>query len=162
MMPKFVLLWTDAAMWLLLFALIAYAVLVLRKPAWRASWRKVFSDAPALASSVVLGLCLVLTMLDSVHYRSVLPAAPGAAAGSVAYDTRTRSLLDALLRGIVDSRETTYSRPLAYESLTKETLERAGRPERVAPRLLHAGTHLTDPAAQWATDVAGRALAGLL
>ena len=162
MMPKFVLLWTDAAMWLLLFALIAYAVLVLRKPAWRASWRKVFSDAPALASSVVLGLCLVLTMLDSVHYRSVLPAAPGAAAGSVAYDTRTRSLLDALMRGIVDSRETTYSRPLAYESLTKETLERAGRPERVAPRLLHAGTHLTDPAAQWATDVAWRALAGLL
>ena len=162
MMPKFVLLWTDAAMWLLLFVLIAYGVLVLRKPAWRASWRKVFSDAPALASSVVLGLCLVLTMLDSVHFRSVLPAAPGAAAGSVAYDTRTRSLLDALLRGIVDSRETTYSRPLAYESLTKETIDRAGKPERVAPRLLHGGMHLTDPAAQWAGDVTWRALAGLV
>ncbi|MEO5772213.1 MAG: ABC transporter permease, partial [Burkholderiaceae bacterium] len=32
----------------------------------------------------------------SVHYRSRLPAAAGAAAGAVAYDTRTRSALDAL------------------------------------------------------------------
>ncbi|MEO5772212.1 MAG: ABC transporter permease [Burkholderiaceae bacterium] len=161
-MPKFVLLWTDAAMWLLVLALAAYIVMVLRKPTLRASWRKVFGDAPALASSVVLGLCLLVTMLDSVHYRSRLPAAAGAAAGAVAYDTRTRSALDALMRGVVDSRETTYSRPLAYESFTKESLDVGGQVTRVAPRLLHGGIHLAQPETQWLGDLALRAALGLL
>jgi peptide/nickel transport system permease protein len=154
-MPKFVLLWTDAAVWLLVAALVAYVVHVRRTPNLRANWRKVFGDAPALASSVVLLACLVVTLADSVHYRPLLPAS----GGSVAYDTRTKSLMDGLLSGLVGSRETTYSRPLAYESFTKES-DDAGR--RVAPRLAHGGAHLKDPAQGWAADVAVRALTGLV
>ena len=160
-MPKIVLLWTDAAMWLLVAALGLYIWTVLRKPSLSASWRKVFADAPALASSVILLLCLVITLLDSVHYRAQLPPAAGAAAGSVAYDTRTRSLLDALLKSLSESRETTYSRPLAYASFTKESIEVDGRLTRSAPRLLHGGAHLTRPADQWADDIALRVLLGL-
>ena len=122
-MPKIVLLWTDAAMWLMVLALALYIWTVLRKPALAASWRKVFADGPALASSVILLVCLMITMLDSVHFRAALPSAAGSAAGSVAYETRTRSLLDVLLRSLSESRETTYSRPLAYESFTKETVD---------------------------------------
>ena len=77
-MPKFVLLWTDAAIWLLVAALVAYAVMVARRPQWAANWRKVFHDAPALCSSLILLLCLGVTLLDSVHYRPLLPPAPGA------------------------------------------------------------------------------------
>ena len=161
-MPKIVLLWTDAALWLLVLALAAYIWTVLRKPALSASWRKVFSDGPALASSVILVLCMVITLLDSVHYRAVLPPAAGTAAGAVAYDTRTRSLLDALLRSLSDARETTYSRPLAYRSFTKESLEVDGRIARVAPRLLHGGVHLAQPEVQWAGDIALRVVLGLL
>jgi peptide/nickel transport system permease protein len=76
----------------------------------------------------------------------------------VAYDTRTQSLMDAALSGLVESRETTYSRPLAYESFTKES-DDAGA--RVAPRLLHGGVHLKQPAMQWRGDVVVRALSGL-
>ncbi len=159
-MPKFVLLWTDAAVWLLLAALLAYGWHVMRRPNLRANWRKVFGDAPALASSVVLLACLLVTLADSLHYRSLLPPAAGAPAGSVAYDTRTRSLMDGLLARLVESRETTYSRPLAYVSFTKESIDREGRVERVAPRLLHGGAHLSDPAAQWAGDLAMRAVLG--
>jgi peptide/nickel transport system permease protein len=158
-MPKFVLLWTDAAVWLLVMALAAYVVHVRRTPNLAANWRKVFSNAPALASSVVLLACLFVTLADSVHYRSALPPVAAAAAGSVAYDTRTRSLLDAALAGLVESRETTYSRPLDTVSFTKESGD-AG--ERIAPRLLHGGAHLSDPASQWAGDVALRAGVGLV
>ena len=63
----------------------------------------------------------------------------------MAYDTRTRSLLDALLGGLVESREATYSRPLAYVGFTKESIEVDGKIQRVAPRLLHGGAHLKEP-----------------
>ena len=160
-MPKIVLLWTDAAIWLLMLALLGYVWMVLRKPTLRASWRKVFADAPALASSVILLVCLLITLLDSLHYRAVLPAAAGTTAGTLAYDTRTRSLLDAMFANLLDSRETTYSRPLAFEGFTKESTEVAGRVTRSAPRLLHGGAHLVQPELQWAGDIAWRVALGL-
>ena len=161
-MPKIVLLWTDAAMWLLVLALAGYIWTVLRKPSLAASWRKVFADGPALASSVILGVCLVITLLDSVHFRAALPPAAGSAVGSVAYETRTRSLLDALLKSLSESRETTYSRPLAFESFTKESIDVGGKLTRVAPRLLHGGVHLKQPQTEWAGDIALRVALGLL
>ena len=161
-MPKFVLLWTDAAIWLLVVALGAYIVHVRRTPNLAATWRKVFADAPALASAVVLIACMAVTLLDSVHYRSQLASADGTPAGGTAYDTRTRSLMDGLLSGLVESRETTYSRPLAYESFTKESVEVGGQVQRVAPRLLHGGAQLQAPATQWAADVTQRGLLGLV
>jgi peptide/nickel transport system permease protein len=156
---KFVLLWTDAAVWLLVIAAVLYTVHVRRTPNLAANWRKVFSDAPALASSVVLLACLLVTLADSIHFRRALPPVEGAPAGSVAYDTRTSSLLDSLLSGLVESRETTYSRPLATASFTKES-DDAGN--RVAPRLLYGGAHLKEPASQWAGDVAMRLGVGLV
>ena len=160
-MPKFILLWTDAAIWLLLVALVVYAVMVLRSPGLSANWRKVFRDPPALSSSVVLLLCMGVTLLDSVHYRSLLAPAAGAQNGP-AYDVRTRSALDWLLADLVDSREATYSRPLAFVGFTKESIEVKGQIQRVAPRLVHGGNHLSDPENQWAADVFKRAGAGVL
>jgi peptide/nickel transport system permease protein len=112
-MPKFVLLWTDVSIWLLVVALVVYALYVRRQPNLAATWRKVFGDSAALASCVVLIACLLLTLADSVHFRSLLPAAAGTAPGSTAYDARVQSLLDVALRDLVQSREATYSRPLA-------------------------------------------------
>ena len=161
-MPKLVLLWTDAAIWLLVLGLVAYAVLVVRSPALRNNWRKVFLDAAAFASFVLLVACLAVTLIDSIHYRALLPAVAGTAPGAPAYDTRTRSLLDVALSGLVDSREATYSRPLDYVGFTKESVLVGGEVKRVAPRLVHGGSHLKDPAREWAGDVASRALAGLV
>ncbi|MDO8418415.1 MAG: ABC transporter permease, partial [Rubrivivax sp.] len=160
-MPKFVLLWTDAAIWLLVAALAGYAVMVVRRPQLAANWRKVFHDAPALCSSLILVLCLGVTLLDSVHYRSLLPQAPGAPDADPAYDTRTKSVLDALLQDLLQSREATYSRPLSYLGFTKESLTVAGEIRRVAPRLVFGGSHLKDPETEWAGDIARRAATGL-
>ena len=161
-MPKFVLLWTDVAIWVLVAAMAAYAVTVFRKPDLLANWRKVFHNAPALASSIVLLLCLGITLLDSVHFRPLLaPAAGGPADAATAYDTRTRSLLDVFLVDLVDGREATYSRPLSYLSFTKETLLVDGQPRRVAPRLQFGGAHLKNPEQEWAVDLTWRAAVGL-
>ena len=161
-MPKFVLLWTDASIWLLVGALAAYAVAVVRRPQWSANWSKVFRDPAALSSSIILLLCLGVTLLDSVHLRARLAPAPGAPAGAVAYDARTRSLLDVLMVSLIDSREATYSRPLAYVGFTKESLLVNGEVKRVAPRLVFGGRHLADPEHDWVPDVLGRAAVGLI
>jgi peptide/nickel transport system permease protein len=161
-MPKFVLLWTDAAIWLLIVVLAGYVVMVLRRPQLAANWSKVFRDAPALASSLVLLLCLGTTMLDSIHYRLRLAAATGVVDEAAAYDSRTRSLLDAVLWRLVQSREQTYSRPLAYLGFTKESMVVGGDVVRVAPRLKFGGAHLADPGTQWLSDLASRAGIGLI
>ncbi|MDL2337415.1 MAG: ABC transporter permease [Pseudomonadota bacterium] len=162
-MPKFVLLWTDAVMWALVVALLVYARVVWRSPNLRASWTLVFRDAAAFASAIVLGLCLVLTLLDSAHFRRALPTAAvaDAAVRSTAYDTRTQSVLDALLVRMVESREATYSRPLAYQSFTLESLTVDGEVRRLPPRLLHGGAHLRDPVREWSGDIAMRVGGGL-
>ncbi|MEO6079070.1 MAG: ABC transporter permease [Steroidobacteraceae bacterium] len=161
-MPKIVLLWTDVSIWLLAAALVVYALYVRSQPDLSTTWRKVFAASPALSAFVVLMLCLLLTLADSVHFRSVLPSVAGAPAGSVAYDARVRSVLDVVLRNLVESRESTYSRPLAYVGFTKESIEINGKLERVAPRLLHGGVHLADPGTQWRGDVIRRVAIGLL
>ena len=110
----------------------------------------------------MLGLCLVLTLLDSVHFRRALPAAEGQAPGQVFYDTRTESLLDALLARQIGMRETTYSAPLGYLAITKQTVTRDGQTVRELPRLIHGGAHLTDPATQWEADLWRRGSTGAL
>ncbi len=161
-MPKFVLLWTDISIWLLVLAMVVYIVFVRRRPNLAANWRKVFVNAPALASTVVLLACLAVTLADSVHFRSELPPAPGAPSGSIAYDARVQSLLDLVMNGVIESREATYSRPLAFVGFTKESIEVDGKLKRVAPRLVHGGAHLKDPESQWAGDVVRRLGAGLV
>jgi len=162
-MPKFVMLWTDVSVWLLVLAMVAYGWTVVRKPNLAANWVKVFRSGPALASSVVLVACLLLTLADSLHFRPALTPAAGAKAdAATSYDTRVKSVLDVWMKTVVDSREATYSRPLSYVSFTKESSEVNGQVQRVAPRLKFGGAHLRDPALQWLGDVAVRALAGVV
>jgi len=160
--PKFVLLWTDVVLFLLVLSLIWYVWHVRRSPNLRSNWIKVFGDAPALCSAVVMTAFLVVTLLDSVHFRRALPASATETAGSaVAYDTRTESVLDVLLAGLVKSREASYSVPLAYQGFTKESRDVNGVSVRSFPRLLHGGAALQDPATQWLPDLFRRAGSGL-
>lgn len=156
---KFVVLWTDAALWALAAAAAAYVWHAARSPQLRATWHKVMRDPAALSAAVVLGVFLLVTALDSVHFRRALPPAPGQGAGSVFYDTRTESLLDLLLARQNAMRETSYSAPLATRALAKEAVTRDGQTLREHPRLLHGGAHLADES-QWAADVTRRAATG--
>jgi peptide/nickel transport system permease protein len=162
MTPKFVVLWTDVVLLLLVLTLAWYVRQVRRSPNLRSTWGKVMADAPALCSAVVMAVFLVVTLLDSVHFRRALPASATAVAGSAqAYDTRTESLLDVALAGLRAARETSYSVPLGYQGFSKESRDVDGKTVRIFPRLAHGGAHLKDPATQWLPDLAQRAAAGL-
>ena len=134
---KFVILWTDVALWALFASLIGYAWRVSRHDTLRATWRRVLRDAPALCSSMLLLLFVGVTALDSVHFRRGLAVSAGQPAGQQFFDTRTESLLDLALARQIAMRETTYSAPLGYRAITKQTVNRDGQSVRELPRLLH-------------------------
>ena len=160
-MPKFVFLWTDVVLYLMLMALGWYGWRIHRNDNLRADWFKVVRDPAALSAGIVLALFAAVTLLDSVHFRRALPQAPGAAAATPTYySTRTESLLDALLARPLAMRETGYSEPLAWRGLNKEPIERNGEPVRDYPRLQFGGVHLIDPAQQYGADVAARVATG--
>ena len=161
-MFKFVFLWTDITVWAMVVFCVVYGAAVARSPGLRASWRRVFRDAPAMCSALVIGLCMLLTLADSIHYRGRLSAGAGAAAGSVQYEVQAHSLLDLALQDLIDSRETSYSRPLDYVGLSLDTVSVNGRLVRKAPRLKHGGAHLSDPEHQWASDLLSRGFSGLM
>jgi peptide/nickel transport system permease protein len=161
-MPKFVFLATDVALFALLAGLALYVWHVRRTPNLRATWRSVFRDAPAMCALVLLCAFLLLAVLDSIHFRPLLPKAEGAAADAPhAYSTRAYSVLDRLLAKPLEGTEKTYSAPLAYLQFTKESFEVDGKPVRDYPRLAFGGAHLKDPPRQRAGDIAMRSIAGL-
>src|SRR5690606_7877637 len=162
-MPKFVFLWTDIALFLMLAGVLAYVWRVRRSRTLRATWGRVGRDAPAMCSAVVLCAFAVVGLLDSIHFRPQLPPVPGAAPGAPPiYAPAVQSVLDSLLAGSVLAQpEKTYSAPLATRQFTKETELIEGHPLRHFPRLRGGGAHLDDPDAQWAGDVARRLAAGL-
>jgi len=180
--PKIIFLWTDIALFALLFAVLLYAWHVSRSPALRATWGRVVRNTPAMCSAVVLLVFVVIGLLDSLHYQPRLPpvvvapaaatvASPGASATAAAktaaapiYAPKVMSVLDALLEDTAFARpEKTYSAPLAWLQYTKESiLQEGGEPRRDFPRLRFGGKHLTAPEAQWGVDVSKRLLVGLL
>ena len=161
-MPRFVLLWTDAALFLLLAGAVVYGWGASRSPSVRAAWARVARDTPAMCAAVVLCAFALVGLLDSIHYRPLLPPAPDAAPGAPrAYAPSVRSALDALLAGSgLAHPEKTYSAPLATRQFTKETLLEGGEPVRDFPRLAFGGAHLDDPDAPRLGDVLARLGAG--
>jgi peptide/nickel transport system permease protein len=156
---KPVLLWTDLALWLMAAAVLAYAWRVRAQAHLRANWQRVLRDPVAASAGVLLALFLAVTLVDSLHLRRALPSEQGA----TVYDTRTVSVLDLLLARQIEMREVSYSMPLGTHGFNKENLLAPdGSVRRDYPRLQFGGAHLSDPAAQWAGDVAVRAAAGLV
>jgi len=161
-MPKIVVLWTDAALFLILFGVLGYAWRVARSASLRAAWSQVAASAPAMCAAVILSVFAALALLDCLHYRPLLQPAPGALADAPpAYAPRVHSVLDALLAGsgLVQA-EKTYSAPLAMVQFTKESMLIDGAPVRDFPRLRFGGAHLSDENG-WGADVLRRLGAGL-
>jgi len=162
-MPKFVFLWTDIALFLLVLAVFFYAWQVSRSEASRATWGRVLRNGPAMGSAVVLLFFVTVGLLDSVHFQPRLPKVAGAPADApVVYSSRVVSLLDTLLdHTALQHKEKTYSAPLAWLQFTKESiLQEGGEPYRDFPRLRFGGSHLDDPQEQWLRDVTTRASLG--
>ncbi len=175
---KIVLLWTDVALWAMLAVSFGYTWRIRGNATLRATWLRVLRDPVAASAGAVMALFLLLTMVDSVHYRAALGATDASrAAGAVFYETRTVSLLDKMLARQIAMRETSYSKPLSYQGFNREVVVpvdavageavesdvavAAAPVQRDYPRLHFGGAHLADPATQWAADLLYRIELGL-
>ncbi|URW83825.1 ABC transporter permease [Alcaligenes sp. DN25] len=147
-MPQFVFLWTDTFVLALFLAMALYTWRVVKRPALRSAWASVARTPSAMCAAVFLVFFLLIGLLDSIHYRPLLPAAPGQEASTASYAPVARSALDDILKkaGLAEV-EKTYSAPLARFQLTKESMLIDGKPVRDFPRLVNAGVGMDTPAA---------------
>ena len=152
-MPEFVLLWTDALLWLVAATALGYARLARRHAHLAAPWQEVRRQPLALSAGVVLALYASVALLDSIHY------APARGEGPVESDVV--SVLDTLLSRLRHASETSYSAPFAaFAHDTQQVTQPDGTSVRAYPRLEYGGRHLVDPAQDLARDVLLRTLLG--
>jgi peptide/nickel transport system permease protein len=164
---------TDILIWLLVAAVVGYALHARRHPHLLVPWVKVRRNGIAMACATVLAAYAVVGLLDSLHFRMSIPnakpAQPAAGrsqpAASGQFSVDVKSVLDLLIDAgfgpMAGKSEKTYSAPLATHSFARETVERPdGTQVREFPRLTAGGAHLKDPS-QAGGDIAWRTLAGL-
>ena len=154
-----VMLWTDALIYVLLLAVAGFAWYVRRHEHLLAPWRRVARSASGMSAFTLLVFFIATGLLDSLHYRPALPAAEGEPRY---YAVEVLSVFDRIAEPLRVRREKTYSEPLATHLYAKESIDLAdGRQIRDYPRLVHGGSHLENPQADWAGDVTRRALYGV-
>jgi peptide/nickel transport system permease protein len=156
-----VILWTDALVFLLLIAVVLFALYARRRPHLRAPWRRIFRARLASISAVILLAYVLIGLLDSLHFR--LPLENRGGSQEVHHAVEVLSVFDLLLGPVRTQVEKTYSAPFATRSFSRETVEHAdGSRSREYPRLRYGGAHLQDPDTQRGPDILRRALTALL
>lgn len=156
-----VVLWTDGLLFVLVFAVLAYALYASRHEHLRAPWRQVVRRRAAMASAVVLAAYLAVALLDSMHFHPRLEGenAPGTAP---AYSGEVVSAFDLLVAPLRERTEKTYSAPFATHLYAKESVPGPdGTERRIHPRLAYGGAHLADPGSGRVGDIAQLALRAL-
>lgn len=158
-MPQLVLLWTDTLVFLLLAAIIIFAVYAFRHEHLRAPWRQVRRRPLAMSALVVLLAYVTVGLLDSVHLRFRLANNDSPA---VQYAPDIVSVLDLIGEPLVRRTEVSFSAPFATHAFAKQVVEESdGRMTMSYPRLRYGGAHLQEPT-RWAADIAGKSITGAL
>ena len=154
---KFVVLPTDALMYLLLVVAVIYGIYAARHEHLRGPWRQVRRSPVAMAALVVLAAYIVTGLLDSIHFRVRLDV-PRAAGHRAIYAPQVRSVLDVLCGPLRDHVEQTYSAPFALRSFTPQTVRLPdGRHVQEYLRLRYGGAGIRTSADR-ARDIAARCL----
>jgi peptide/nickel transport system permease protein len=157
---KFLLLWSDGLIFLLVVALCLFFLNLRRDPQTRERWSQVFNTRLGMITFVIILAYVGVALADSIHFRRALEPGPGQETGTVFYDNRVISALDLALGGMDEKHERTYSAPFALRSFNKQNLKNeAGYELRDYPLLMHAGGHLNSAADQPADIFVRSALA---
>ncbi|MFA7300276.1 MAG: ABC transporter permease [Sideroxydans sp.] len=152
-----VILWSDALVFLLLATCLATVWFVRQREHLLLPWRRVAQSGVALVSLLVLALFFGVGLLDSLHFRTVLPQSNG---GEKVYSSEVLSVFDKLVEPLRTQTEKTYSAPFALTLYAKESAtDTQGNIVREYPRLQYGGAHLADEA-QRDSDVVWRTLTG--
>lgn len=146
-----VFLWTDILIYLLLAVVVLAVLYIRRRPYLRAPWKSVLLRKRGVISVMILMCYVAVGLLDSVHFRTALPADP--TSETVHYSTEVLTLLDLAILPLRQQVEKTYSAPFATRLFVREidTAE-DGTLTYDYPQLLYAGVHLDNEQNKW-TDI---------
>ncbi len=149
---KFVPLWTDVLIYLLVAVIVAFVLYARKREHLRSQWRQVARSRMGMASLVVLLVYVAVGLLDSVHFREAVERNGDNA--EVHYSAEVLSVLDVVLTPLRERVEKTYSAPFATHLYAKEMMELPdGSSVRDYPRLDYGGAHLVNPAADRGADI---------
>lgn len=150
-----VFLWTDILIFILLAVIVAGVGYIRRKPHLRAPWQQVFSRKRGVIATLILLVYVGIGLLDSVHFRSVLPQQN--VNSEVHYANEVQSLFDVLVKPLHNQVEKTYSAPFASRLFSREMHMQDGSLVYGYPPLKFGGQHLDDETEKWA-DVRQRVI----
>ena len=157
----YVLLKTDALLYLLLLFAFIYILYAREKEHLRTPWRQVTRNKLGMMSAVILSFFLCIAVLDSVHFHPALEKK--SADAEIQYSTEIISLFDKIVEPLRIRIEKTYSAPFATHAYSKETIELGnGETKREYPRLKYGGAHLEDPKVDRTSDIIKTTFTGLL
>lgn len=155
-----VVLWTDGMIFLLIAVALLAAWLIRQRPHLILPWRRLFNNRVGMVTMLVLSLYVSVGLLDSLHFREVLPANGN---GQTIYSAEVLSVFDTLVGDLRNHTEKTYSAPLGAYLYAKESIEtHDGKVLREYPRLTYGGAHLADPQREHVSDLIKRSLLGVL
>lgn len=157
---KWVFLWTDTLIYVLVLAVVTFAVQAQHKAHLRAPWQHVARRPLAMCALVVLSFYISIGLLDSFHFRQSLQDQEGQT--QVHYSGEVLSLLDVLMTQIRKQQEKTYSAPLATHLFSKEVIETERGQVRDYPRLQFGGAHLNDPESEKVLDISQNIIVSII
>ncbi len=158
---SFVLLWTDALVYLLVAIVITFAWHIRHDEQLLTPWRRVGHSASGMAALTVLLFFIIIGLLDTVHFRPALENRYNNS--EQVYSVEVLSLFDVMVTPLRKQVEKTYSAPLAAHLYAKETVEQAdGSQAREFSRLEFGGSHLQHPESQRIQDITWRAVVGAM
>ncbi len=143
-----VFLWTDILIYVLLTFVSSAIFYIRRHPHLRAPWKSVLLRKRGVISIMILLCYVAIGLLDSVHFRTALPTEQPTEA--IHYSTDVITLLDLVILPLRQQVEKTYSAPFATRLFVREVETTSeGSLNYDYPRLLYAGSHLTDEHDKW-------------
>ncbi|MEQ1556800.1 MAG: ABC transporter permease, partial [Gallionella sp.] len=89
-----VMLWSDALVFLIITVLLASAFVIRRREHLLLPWQRVAKSRMAMLSLLVLSLFVLVGLLDTLHFRSALPAQNSL---EKVYSTEVLSVFDVLV-----------------------------------------------------------------
>jgi peptide/nickel transport system permease protein len=138
-----IVLWTDALIFMLVFAVVWLAFYLRNKEHIQQGLQKIAASKIGMVSLMVLLFFVGVGLLDSVHFK-----AADNKGGEII------SLLDHWISPLKEHVEKTYSAPFATTLYSKEiTTTPQGASQWDYPRLAFGGQHLQDPVTHYRSDI---------
>lgn len=136
---KWVILWTDGLIYLLVASVLLLVFQARRKRDVKMAWAEIFRKRLAVISIVVVMAFVFIGLLDSIHFRRMLPSHNE----SVHYSPTIESVFDNMVFSLNKNTEKTYSAPFAQHLFIRESVVTdQGTVKRDYPRLQYGGAHL--------------------